>query len=188
MLKETKNSWLLFLPLFIFISLLLRESPVLKNVNSSDNSTESIRKNTFFSIEEKLSQLYVIKNDSLIIDTATEKVLSIISGDVNGYLDDYFLEKTYPSLQGKKLLELLSCYRLYKQEEKRINELYLSLKADQLVDYRALQYKFFGKLAQDLFFDHHTFYTNAEASGIKLVSPVVTAVVPIACSRIHNVE
>ena len=189
MLREAKNLWIAFLPLCIFISFFLRDAPRLEGVNSNNSSTHPIDKNNFFAIEENLSALYVTKNNGLIIDATTEKSLSKISGQTNNYLDNSMLEKSFPSSQGKQLLQLVSCYRLYKKEEQRINKPYLSLQADQLIDYRNLQYEFFGELAQDLFSDHHAFYKSAEASGIKLISPASSQItVPTVCSRINNVE
>ena len=188
MLKEIKNLWLLFLPLIIFISLTLRESPEFKGLISVDNFFEKNNKTNFFTAEEKISRVYAIKNNRLVIDSETEKNLSKLANEADYSIDNIIFEKTYPSSQGRKLLHLIACYQMYKQAEQRINKLYISLEADQIIDYRSLQYEFFGELAKDLFFDHHTFYKSADASGIRLVAPVLNDVsVPTICTSIHNV-
>jgi|GEM_PF-6439304 len=189
MLKEIKNLWLLFLPLLISLSFMLRDPPEVRGAVSIEQASENNNNNTFFPIEQSLSRLYVTRNNMLLIDAETEKNLSKMTSHVDLSLDNNVFEKTYPSSQGRKLLKLISCYHGYKKEEQRINELYSALEADQLIDYRNLQKTFFGELAIDLFLDHRTFYKNAEVSGIKLVEPKLSGtLIPNLCFSIQNVE
>lgn len=189
MLKEAKNIWPLLLPLFIVTSFLLQDENKLKVLNVNVDAYTHLHSNNFFSVEEKVNALYVIKNNKLVIDATTEKNLSKAIDDITLNPNNIMFEKTYPSSQGKKLLQLISCYRLYKIEEQSINKLQVTSQADQLVDYRVLQQDFFGPLATDLFSDHHAFYESAEASGITLVPPPLNKIsVPAECSEISDVK
>lgn len=177
---------LLLLPMLALASWFIQEPPMLA-VNIYPDENIHLGTNDFYDVEKMLSKLYVIKENQLLIDSQTEKYLSQVESYMDRNRDEALLERTFPTAQGKRLLGLVNCYKAYKKTERQISQHYAAVQHDQLIDYRNLQTKFFGKTANDLFSDHHRFYESV--TGVQLVSPVLNDIkVAAACEGVRDLE
>ena len=185
-----RNVWLLFLPVAALLSWAMREPPSIAVVKLSSNSMSLKHANKFQAMEEVLSMLYVIDHNKLVINSQTEKYLSQVITYMDVEFDRTLVEKSFPSSNGKKMLQLIDCYKAYKQTEQQLSQHYLNEQApDQMLDYRKLQRIFFDETSFALFSEHHNFYEGAKAAGSRLIE-IASEGIPVssACTEVRNFE
>lgn len=188
MFSNTRNVWLLVVPLAALISLFLVKPPASLNINTYENLPARTDSNTFYPIEEIFSELYRADKSGFEIDTQTEKALSKITGRADVRFDQSLFEKTFPAVKGKYWEQLVKCYKAYKDVEQQITERYVLQSDNYILDFRALQKEFFGEVALPLFADYHQLYGSADVAGIQLIVPTFEGVTALVCTEIKTLD